>query len=133
MKISPRIRIAIRLLIGLLFTVGILLHLFIGRSEVLSITAVSELPLLDADSIVTDTGKRPRIAGILQPGDRAFVSACRQRPGGVDLVVDFQGHAAVVIDDPSHFELHRRRSIVREQTYSTTSCRGFFCGISQCN
>jgi hypothetical protein len=131
MNVSYRTRLAIRLLIGLLVAVATLSHLFMGRSEVLSITALREVQLSDADMLAN--GTRPHIVGILQPGDRAFVSACRQRSGKVDLVVSFQGHPAIVNGDPSGFELHRRRAVVREQGYPTTSCRGFFCGISQCN
>jgi len=116
---------------GVLVLAG-LLHLFTGRYEVLSITAIHDVPLFDPDSEPRDDWPHARLLAVLPPGEVAHVERCRTWHGAVVLEVDYHGWPAIVGNDTSSFELHRRRAVVRQPRYATASCLGFFCDLTKC-
>jgi len=105
---------------------------FLRNGEVITVIAIHDVSLLDPSTLAGQIGDRPKVVGVLSSGSTIYVSGCNPRKSDIDLEVQFNGKTAVVGGKSGDFQLIRHRALLTEE-HAISSCRGLFCGSSECS
>lgn len=107
--------------------VGALVVFSLSTREVVTVHAVSDLPLYDPTTMAGQWGDRPTIVGTVKAGQIVAISGCNPRKSDIDLETIYQGRKAVVGGEVGAFVIQRRRAGFNDSNV-TSSCYGLFSG-----
>jgi hypothetical protein len=94
-------------------------------AEVITAEGRRGTPLYDPGTVAGQLGSKPRVLGMLRPGEKLPVIGCDNRKSDIDIQVSYSGTVAVLGGGQGDFVLERKAASLWEEN-ATTTCRGLF-------